>query len=95
MPDANQDQWQSFPYLVFERVPPEECLAALAGERVEVVPEGLVPAHHAQLVALLPLRGLRIVRDILALLHDRSLDFTAARNECFVCSAAVAPLSAG
>ena len=85
-----------FSYLVLKRVPPEEGLAALACERVEVVPEGLVPTHHAQLVvALFLLRGLRIVCDILAVLHDRSLDFTAARNECFVCSAAIAPLSAG
>ena len=75
-------------YLVFERVPSEEGLAALARQCVEVVPECLVPAHHAQLVILLPLRSLRIVCDILALLHDRSLNGMSV-----LCAQLLQPLS--
>ena len=55
-------------YLVFESVSPEEGLAALAGEGVEVVPESLVAAHRAQLAALAaPAAVLRVV--VVAVLH--------------------------
>ena len=50
IPSANKLPMST--YLVFERVSPEEGLAALAGESVEVIPESLVAAHRAQLAAL-------------------------------------------
>ena len=61
----------SISYFGLQRIPPEEGLAALARDGVEVVAEGLVAAHGALL------GGLRVLRrpgNVTGRIHDLTSD---------------------